>query len=134
MHCVTLCTPVGRNISLGLEWWRDKVNAAGGIKTQNGTCNALSENTSMGRNGPQNGPQNGLRNARNGQSVNVLTVLTRPFFSPASHVIPSHEPRQPRYLSAGGADLEKYHSEWRTQQSDCKSRGAFGRSFLHKYA
>jgi len=69
-----LCTPVGRNISLGLEWWRDKVNAAGGIKTQNGTCNALSENTSMGRNGPQNGHQNGLwnaRNARNGQSMSM---------------------------------------------------------------
>ena len=62
-----------------------------------------------------------------------VNVLARPFFFPL-HVIPSHEPRQPRYLSEGGADLEKYHSERRTQQSDCKSRGAFGRSFLHKYA
>ena len=133
MHCVTLCTPVGRNISLGLEWWRDKVNAAGGIKTQIGTCNALSENTSMGRNGPQNGHQNGLWNARNARNGQSMSKSWPGLFFPL-HVIPSHEPRQPRYLSEGGADLEKYHSERRTQQSDCQSRGAFGRSFLHKYA
>lgn len=87
----------------------------------------------MGRNGPQNGHQNGLWNARNARNGQSMSMSWPGLFFPL-HVIPSHEPRQPRYLSEGGADLEKYHSERRTQQSDCKSRGAFGRSFLHKYA
>ena len=57
----------------------------------------------MGRNGPQNGPQNGLGMPGMPGMVKVCQCLGPAFF------FPSHEPRQPRYLSEGGADLEKYH-------------------------
>lgn len=64
-------TEEGRNISLGLEWWRDKVNAAGGIKTQNGIYLKVEL---IWKNTTQNGePNNQIARAETSNFINRLT-------------------------------------------------------------